>query len=179
MLLKYDKLATELYKYQDNLLQYMFDAGLLNKNTLAYMREANKSYVPWYQVVEFNAGAVSKVKASDYKISDPFKEQLRREDIKVKSPLKSIYNNTFHFIKLANQNAGFARFIKEVEAFRKDFNLPNYIPELKKVERKLAKENIQKGKSAEDLISEKLVEEMYTKKLVTLSYYLNHKQQKN
>ena len=161
---KYDKLATELYKYQDNLLQYMFDAGLLDKNTLAYMREANKSYVPWYQVVEFNAGAVSKVKARDYKNSDPFKEQLRREDIKVKSPLKSIYNNTFHFIKLANQNAGFARFIKEVEAFRKDFNLPNYIPELKKVERKLAKENIQKGKSAEDLISEKLVEEMYTKK---------------
>ena len=158
----YDKLATELYKYQDNLLQYMFDAGLLDKNSLAFMREANKSYVPWYQVIEYNAGAVNKANATNYKINEPLKDMVNRADVKVKSPLKAIYNNTFHFIKLANQNAGFSRFVREVEAFRKDFNLPNYIPEFKKVERKLTKENRKKG-SAEDLIAEELALQMYNK----------------
>ena len=58
---KYGAIARDLTEYQDHVLQYLVDSGVLSKDAATAMREANKDYVPfsgcWMKQIKLAAAA--------------------------------------------------------------------------------------------------------------------------
>jgi hypothetical protein len=113
---KYEKVSQELGIFQDNILKYMEEAGLIDKTTIARMKEANKDYVPWSKVVEdpktnFGSGTG--------KVKNPFKKMKGVKEgekaPEIFSPLETIHKNTLHYIQLAERNYAYNKFIEMVE----------------------------------------------------------------
>lgn len=100
---KYEKTAQELYAYQDHLLRYYADAGMIDAKTLSALREANKSYVPFYR---FMGDAADKAGSGGGKGFSP-RNVLRRikgSGRDILDPLESIVKNTYAMIEAAEKN---------------------------------------------------------------------------
>lgn len=96
-----EPVAQEIYQYQDHVLNYLVDSGVISKDAAGAMRQANRDYVPFFRVMETEKGRgvvrglgtkqpVKKIKGSERKIVDP---------------LESIIKNTYLFMNLADRNA--------------------------------------------------------------------------
>src|SRR5262249_21463224 len=80
---KYGKIADELVTYQNNLLKYLKDSGVVSEGSFDAMVEANKNYVPFYRLIvpeqtpaaagsKFGPGnPIHKLKGSEREIIDP------------------------------------------------------------------------------------------------------------
>lgn len=98
---KYEKTAQQLYEYQNHLMDYYADAGLLDAKTLAAMREANRNYVPFYRFMGEESGGTSGGRG--------FSAQQQVKRIKgsgrdILDPLESIVKNTYALIQAAEKN---------------------------------------------------------------------------
>ena len=124
---KYGNLQKELYSYQERIIQYLVDSGILNKEQVKIVLEANRDYVPFYKVLDptltgdkANFGTV---------VKNPFKRfketEVRTE--KIQSPLEAIYNNTMHHVVIAERNYAFTKLIEMIEA------APEQFPNVKRV----------------------------------------------
>jgi hypothetical protein len=98
---KYGKVFKELQQYQDHLLVYLRDSGLISKDSYQAMKQMNKDYVPFYRAMETQKGGVAK---KGFEAQDPIKKMLgsARE---INDPLESIIKNTYYFMQLAEKNA--------------------------------------------------------------------------
>jgi hypothetical protein len=118
---KYDKISNELDAYNLRILEYARDRGLITKEAFEAITEANKNYVPFSRVLE----AIEGEKGYTKNVSNPFK-RIKGSERDVIDPIETVYNNTFHIIKLAERNAALIEFFDFVKANEKIF------PDIKK-----------------------------------------------
>lgn len=98
---KYKALADDLYKYQDALLQYQKDSGLISTEDYAAIKEANKKYVPFQRVIEKGTGAaLGSKRLSAKQVIRGIKGSTRD----IINPLESIIKNTFETINAVERN---------------------------------------------------------------------------
>ena len=95
---QFDLMAEELVEYQNNVLKYLSDSGIISKRMLKTITEANKDYVPFFRLLDdeapkfFGKGVrspVRKIKGSEREIIDP---------------LESVIKNTYLYVELAERN---------------------------------------------------------------------------
>lgn len=98
---KYKALADDLYKYQDALLQYQKDSGLISMEDYVAIKEANKKYVPFQRELEKSVGpALGSKRLSAKQVVRGIKGSTRD----IVNPLESIIKNTFETINAVERN---------------------------------------------------------------------------
>ncbi len=94
-------LAKRLNKYQDSLLVYANEMGLLSNDLLGKLRK-NADYVPFYRVFnELQANGYMGKKMAD--IANPIK-RIKGSEREIINPLESIVKNTYVMISAADRN---------------------------------------------------------------------------
>lgn len=109
---KYAKAAQELVEFQRRNLQYIKDAGMISEKSMNAMIKAGESYIPLKRIMEpeqfetkrTKGGALKKVKGVE-----------EGRDIKTRSPLLSILENTESFMRLAEKNRAVESFVRMAE----------------------------------------------------------------
>ncbi len=89
-----------LHAYQDRVLQYLADSGVMSQDAITNIRAANKHYVPFQRLMEnskdINAGRTLRP-------FDPVR-RIKGSDRDILSPIETIIRNTHLFIDLAEKN---------------------------------------------------------------------------
>jgi len=95
--------AARLWRYQNDLVQYLVDARMLNADQANRMRALNRSYVPFYRAIEGNNSSSKAGSGQLANVADPVKKMTgsTREII---DPLESIIKNTYALISAAERN---------------------------------------------------------------------------
>jgi len=98
----FPKLANRLYEYQDRLLVYSNEMGLLSPELLEKLRATSQSYVPFYRVYNELAakGLMGKKMAN---IAQPIK-RIKGSEREIINPLESIVKNTYVLVSAAERN---------------------------------------------------------------------------
>ena len=109
---KFAKMAEDLTAYQNNLLRYMKDSGVLSDEAFTAMVEAGKNYVPFYRVFgEEAGGSVGK----SFGPGNPLKK-LKGSERDIVDPLESIIKNTYAYVSVAERNAVGIKIIDALKA---------------------------------------------------------------
>lgn len=98
---KYKNIAEDLYKYQDALLAYQVESGLISVKDAVQIKMANKKYVPFQRVIEKGTGAAIGSKRLSAKQTIRGIKGSTRDII---NPLESIIKNTFETINAVERN---------------------------------------------------------------------------
>lgn len=105
---RFEKTRQKLLKWQDNALQLLVDAGLLDQASAAAMRAANKDYVPFYRLYEklnnVSFGPEGSKNGGGYVDLASGIRRLKGSDRAIVDPLQSMMKNAYMFRKLAEQN---------------------------------------------------------------------------
>src|SRR5262249_38139839 len=110
---KYGKIADELVTYQNNLLKYLKDSGVVSEGSFDAMVEANKNYVPFYRLIvpeQTPAAAGSK-----FGPGNPI-HKLKGSEREIIDPLESIIKNTYAYVSIAERNAAGIEIIDALKA---------------------------------------------------------------
>ena len=152
---KYGKTFKELVDYQQNLLVYLKDAGVISAELFEKVVELNKDYVPFYRVVDVTLKEnVKDVHTLSNVVKNPLKKMKGDVTKPVIDPLESIFLNTLHFVQIAERNHVFSKYIEMVQ------KVPHLFPEVKEVkhfkQHTLSKEEVKKitGKEVSDSMQE-------------------------
>lgn len=99
---EFSQVALDLDTYQEHLLDYLEQSGVLNKDDRAKMREANKMYTPFFRVHEelTNNGYMGGKKIPT---NNPIK-RLKGSEKDIIDPLESIVKNTYVLLNAAERN---------------------------------------------------------------------------
>lgn len=108
---KYEKAFGELQDYQESLVKYLRDSGVISEDAYAAMLEANKDYVPFHRVMEGAKGGVGPGMSSRNPIRG-----IKGSERVIVDPLESIIKNTYLYTALAERNAVGQAFGKLVDA---------------------------------------------------------------
>lgn len=96
-----EPIRLRLQAYQDHVLQYLVDAGIITRARAELMREANRNFVPFYRYFEQDTAAPGVGRRSQ--IRQPiFLMKGSKETIV--DPLESIIKNTYMMISIAEKN---------------------------------------------------------------------------
>lgn len=121
---QFGNMQKDIVDYQNRIVDYTVDAGLISKADADAMKEANQDYVPFFRVLD---DALSEKNASFGKaVVNPYKK-MRGGEQPIFNPLESIVNNTMHHVTIAERNVAFVDFIKMVE------QAPELFPEVSRV----------------------------------------------
>lgn len=99
---KYGKLAEELDKYNDTLLNYAKDSGLLSENQYAIIKKNNVLYAPFQRVMEPTKGGAASG-AGRIQAGKPIK-RMKGDTRDIIAPIESIIKNTYTIIINAEKN---------------------------------------------------------------------------
>lgn len=104
---EFKQIAKELYKFQNQVLDYLVDSGYLSKEARVLIERANSNYAPFNKFIEYTAQG--RIKPGQAKI----KEMDRWAGSKhlIQDPITSIYRNTIYYIQLAERNSTYLQFI--------------------------------------------------------------------
>lgn len=97
---KYGRAFSDLKKFNDDVLSYVKDAGLLSDKALATIKELNKDYVPFKRIFSPEELLDGKGKSGKSGSLKKFKGSERS----TQSPVISIVENTVDLMKLAENN---------------------------------------------------------------------------
>lgn len=97
---KYEKAFNDLVEYQNSTLDYLRDSGILSKDAHAAMLEANKSYVPFFRLLE---EGTQKGFGKGLNVKNPVKA-IKGSQSEIIDPIESIIKNTYAYITLAERN---------------------------------------------------------------------------
>lgn len=107
---QYDKVADELYKYQDSVLEYYKDSGMISQEVYQKMRDANKAYVPFYRVFEEGSGLrLGKGMVPSQKV-----KKIKGSERYIVDPLESIIKNTSVLVSIAEKNRAMKTLVKDI-----------------------------------------------------------------
>lgn len=95
-------IAREIVGYQNRVLQYLKDSGVLTDEAYTAMVEANKNYVPFYRVIQPEASGVKGGKS--FGPMNPIKKLVGSERAII-DPIESIIKNTYAYVSIAERNA--------------------------------------------------------------------------
>jgi GNAT superfamily N-acetyltransferase len=113
-----EKMAEEIQAYQEDVLRYLKDSGVISNEKFAMFREMNQQYIPFYRYFEgVGPGAVTGAgpKAGGLGVRDPIRALVGNERQLV-DPVESVMKNTYVFITIAEQNRVGRAFIELAEA---------------------------------------------------------------
>ena len=96
----FEKDFQRLRKYQDNLLMYVRDSGLIGKEQFKAIQEANKDYVPFHRVMDPGKSSGSGLRGGK---SGSLKA-IRGSERPIIDPIESIIRNTYVLTTLAERN---------------------------------------------------------------------------
>ncbi len=99
---KYGKLAIELDKYNDTLLRYAVDSGVLSAEQYNTIKQNNLLYTPFQRVIEKEKKSVASG-AGSTQANNPIK-QMHGSHKDIKAPIESIIKNTYTIILNAEKN---------------------------------------------------------------------------
>jgi len=99
---KYGELAQELDKYNDALLNYAKDAGLLSQEQYVAIKENNVLYTPFQRVMETEKGGAASG-AGKLQAGKPIK-RMKGSTRDIVAPIESIIKNTYSIIINAEKN---------------------------------------------------------------------------
>jgi hypothetical protein len=90
----------ELQGYQDALLQYLLDAGVMSKDTYAAIKKHNREYVPFYRVMD-DAAKKGNVGSGVFgHVFNPV-HKIKGSGRTIIDPIESIIKNTYAYMQLA------------------------------------------------------------------------------
>lgn len=117
---KHGKTFKEYLKFDEAVLDYMVDSGLVKSEVRAAFKETSKDYVPFARILEPDqTGSMSTV------VRNPFKK-FKGSERKTYSPTETIFMNTVQRIQMAERNYANTRLIELFEAN------PSAFPNVKK-----------------------------------------------
>jgi hypothetical protein len=99
---KYGKLAGELDKYNDSLLKYARDSGLLSNEQYAEIKKSNVMYAPFQRVMEEEKGGTASA-AGRLQAGKPIKK-MKGSTRDIIAPIESVIKNTYAIIINAEKN---------------------------------------------------------------------------
>lgn len=102
---RYEPIFKELNAYQDAVLKYLKDSGVLTDEQMKGMKGANKSYVPFYRVMDDESFGNS----GGYKVKNPIK-RIKGSERDIIDPIESIVRNTYSYVSIAEKNAALKSF---------------------------------------------------------------------
>ena len=126
---EFKQIANDLYKYQNDLIDYAIESGLIGEESGKKIKEFNKFRVPFYRVMEETQSAYmgSKRKIGG-NISSPVRK-IKGSEREIIDPLESIVKDTYSIINavernnigiamgnLANQHYELGRLFEEVDS---------------------------------------------------------------
>ena len=158
-MITYEQAAKKIDAYQEAVLKYAFDGGLITKEAYNAFREINKNYIPMARELP-RPGESGFIKGS----SNPFK-QLKGSKAKIIDPFEGIVKNTDYIVRMTELNKAKNDFINTVlEAQKKD---PEALKWIRKKKGDLKPITVQRkelekffDKEALDKLSNKGVEEL-------------------
>jgi hypothetical protein len=98
---RFGKAAKDLVGYQNTLLKYMRDSGVLSDRAYDAMVQAGPNYIPFYRVFFPEKGAPP---SKGFGPGNPVKA-LEGSDRGIIDPLESIIKNTYAYVSVAERNA--------------------------------------------------------------------------
>jgi hypothetical protein len=109
---KYGAAAKELVEFQRRNLQYLADAGIISKDSMKAMVKAGENYIPLKRLLEPEQFETKRTKGGALKRVKGVEEGA---DIKTRSPILSILENTEMMMKLAEKNRAIESFVRLAE----------------------------------------------------------------
>lgn len=100
---KYGELAEQLDKYNNTLLKYAEDAGLISPEQKLMIKKNNVMYVPFQRVMEPGKGGGAATGAGRLQAGKPIK-RMKGSTRDIIAPLESILKNTYSIIINAEKN---------------------------------------------------------------------------
>ena len=158
-MITYEQAAKKIDAYQEAVIKYAADGGLITKEAYNAFKEINKNYIPMARELP-RPGESGFIKGS----SNPFK-QLKGSKAKIIDPFESIVKNTDYIVRMTELNKAKNDFINTVlEAQKKD---PEALKWIRKKKGDLKPITVQRkelekffDKEALDKLSNKGVEEL-------------------
>ena len=99
---EFKKTASDIYKFQDDVLVYGLQSGLYDRETYIKLKKLNKNYVPFYRVMEeMQAGGYFGKRLAD--VSKQIRK-IKGSEREIINPLESIVKNTYAIIYAADRN---------------------------------------------------------------------------
>lgn len=99
----FKKAAEDLYEYQNQLLTYASENGLIGEKGLAKILELNKARVPFYRVMEAERSAYMGGKKITGNMGSPIKK-IKGSEREIIDPIESIIKDTYAIVNAAERN---------------------------------------------------------------------------
>ncbi len=94
----FEPIFRNVVEYQNNVLTYLKDSGVLSNKMFSAIKEANKDYVPFFRILDKEGSSgLSK------KIFNPIRT-IKGSDREIIDPLESIIKNTYVYVQMAERN---------------------------------------------------------------------------
>ena len=100
---KFKDVAEKLYTYQDELLEYLVNAGRISDQTRNAIKEKNLFYAPFYRLMDVDEPALGMSRKKFGNLFQPIKK-LKGSARPIISPTENIIKNTFAIINAAERN---------------------------------------------------------------------------
>lgn len=98
---KYRAAMQGLIDYQDRVLNYLRDAGVVSVEAYDAIKDANKSYVPFFRLMDNQPSGVT---GNGRNVRNPVM-RITGSERNVVDPIESIIKNTYMYVELAERNA--------------------------------------------------------------------------
>ncbi len=166
--ISYEEGSQKVNSYNDKVLKYAYDGGLITKESYNAFREINKNYIPMAAELP-RPGEYGFIKGA----SNPFRKLKGQKIYKVIDPLESIVKNTDYIIRMTELNKvknDFINFANEKNQIAKLNNQPEPFPFIKKKEGKLKSIEIQR-KELENILDKEVVAKISDKGIQELTIF--------
>ena len=110
----FQRAAQELYTYQDSLLTYLRDSGMLSQEQYGRIKQMNQDYVPFFRLLESPLGAVGGGKKTFADLWTPVK-RMKGSGREIVDPLESVVKNTYTYLNLAERNRVGQALVRQAE----------------------------------------------------------------
>lgn len=107
---KFESVHREMVDYQNRVMDYMVEAGVISKKSAMAMKELHKEYIPFNRILE-HTDAGLKIESD---IKNPYK-QIKGSERDILSPLETVIKNTYSYINLAERNKVFRSTVELAE----------------------------------------------------------------
>lgn len=107
---QFKKATEDIFRFQDDVLKYLFESGNLSRATFIKIKKLNKNYVPFYRVVDevMRAGGYGK----NLTRSTNALKRIKGSELEIVDPLESIIKNTYALINAAERNSVNIAFVR-------------------------------------------------------------------
>jgi hypothetical protein len=113
---KYEATFRELVVYQDAVLTYLRDSGVISESSFKKMTAVNRDYVPFFRLFTEETGGARSGSATP---GSPVKRISKTgSDRIIVDPLESIIKNTYAFVQLAERNAVGVKLVELAETMQ-------------------------------------------------------------